>query len=178
MKSFPCQICHKNQAVVHIIDDIPGEKNEIHICRECAEREGHISKSVSLQDAMTNFLGAMGFIPGKEEEEEGESRSEELGCEQCGTTISDFLESGKFGCPNDYEVFSEILPSLFSKMHGACKHVGKEPGFECRKKETKKTVSQKVKQLMGELEEAIKIEDYEKAAVLRDELKKLIGESE
>ena len=94
-------------------------------------------------------------------------------CSLCGSAFSDLVADGKAGCPECYRVFAEELAPTISKIHGSTTHVGNAPeryraGFE------RKT---KIKNLEAELKNAIAAEEYEKAALLRDELKALRDES-
>lgn len=82
-------------------------------------------------------------------------------CTSCGTTINDIANTSRIGCPDCYTTFKEELKPFIMNFHKAYQHIGKSP----KKIDTK--------DLKKALEEAIKKEDYELAAKLRDELKKL-----
>lgn len=82
-------------------------------------------------------------------------------CAACGTTIQDIANTSRIGCPDCYTTFKEELKPFIMNFHKAYQHIGKSP----KKIDTK--------DLKKALEEAIKKEDYELAAKLRDEIKKL-----
>lgn len=77
----------------------------------------------------------------------------------CGTTIQDIANTSRIGCPDCYTTFKEELKPFIMNFHKAYKHIGKSP--------------KSTKDLKKALEEAIKKEDYELAAKLRDDIKKL-----
>jgi protein arginine kinase activator len=71
----------------------------------------------------------------------------------------------------DYNVFKKGLLPLIEKMHGSSQHVGKIPknaGVEVVKKND-------LIKLRRELNEAVRKEDYEKAARVRDKIYELSG---
>jgi protein arginine kinase activator len=82
-------------------------------------------------------------------------------CKTCGTTIQDIANTSRIGCPDCYTTFKEELKPFIMNFHKAYKHIGKSP----------KRIDNK--DLKKALEEAVKKEDYELAAKLRDDIKKL-----
>ena len=68
-----------------------------------------------------------------------------------------------------YDSFGEELKSVIKGIHGHTKHKGKMPkrGITRIKKEIN------IQELTQQLEDAVNIEEYEKAAYLRDEIKRL-----
>lgn len=100
---------------------------------------------------------------------------EDKGCPNCGCTLQEINQKGKVGCSNCYVHYKDVLEPLLNKLHGSTKHVGKRPSEEKEPKVKKKIRKPKinVKELEEKLKEAIKKEDYEEAAKLRDEIKKL-----
>jgi protein arginine kinase activator len=83
-------------------------------------------------------------------------------CPTCGTTIQDIAATtSRIGCPDCYTHFKDELTPFIKNYHKSLQHVGKSP----------KRID--AKDLKKALEEAIKKEDYELAAKLRDEIKNL-----
>jgi protein arginine kinase activator len=75
------------------------------------------------------------------------------------------------GCPNDYLVFG--LGPLLEQYHGSDRHVGKVPSTFKQESDRQK----KLKDMQTALDTAVKTENYEEAARLRDEITKLGKES-
>lgn len=156
-----CQSCGKKDATVRYFEDINGAKQELHFCSDCAAKLGFESFS----DIFSPIFTA---IPKFYVEESKEEK-----CEKCGYTFEKYLKTGFFGCPNCYKAFDKNLDDLFIKLQGKTRHVENK---ENKKKEIKKSKLNKEEQvaiLKGELADLVKHEEYEKAAVLRDKIKKI-----
>jgi protein arginine kinase activator len=74
------------------------------------------------------------------------------------------------GCPHDYEVFEKALAPLIEKAHnGATSHRGKVPIRTPQ--QTKKQME--LASLRQQLDAAVRTEDYELAAKLRDKINQM-----
>src|SRR5215470_14378739 len=91
----------------------------------------------------------------------------EIKCARCGFTQADFKKAGRLGCPECYKTFSEPLEGLLKTMHKGVRHVGKVPEALRQTRD----LSDRLKQLQKKLSKAIEQEDFEEAAILRDEIK-------
>ena len=88
-------------------------------------------------------------------------------CPGCGYTVYDITKTGRLGCGACYEHFKyEMLP-IIEAYHKASKHQGKGP------KSVPLVEKPTLDLLEKELKDAIKKENYEEAAKLRDLIKKL-----
>jgi protein arginine kinase activator len=88
-------------------------------------------------------------------------------CPRCGWTLDNLQEKGVLGCPYDYEAFEHQLNPLIKKAHdGAVAHCGKIPTRTPR--DSKREIE--ITQIRRQLDEAVRNEDYELAARLRDKL--------
>ena len=81
-------------------------------------------------------------------------------------TLVELQRKGRVGCERDYELFAQYLGEVLARMHGADKHVGRLPGVD----EAEASNQEHLSDLQRALELAIRKEDYEAAADLRDEL--------
>jgi len=90
-------------------------------------------------------------------------------CPKCGMSFEEFQSSGKLGCANCYELFQNRLDPLLKRLHGSTRHHGKVPGTI----EKERNKSMEIERLREQLDEAIKNEEYEKAAQIRDEIRLL-----
>ena len=104
---------------------------------------------------------------GASQEIEQASGGSDLRCPRCGFTQADFKKAGRLGCPDCYTTFSEALESLLKTMHKGTRHVGKVP----ENLRQSRDLSDRLKLLQKRLAKAIEAEDFEQAAVLRDEIK-------
>ena len=106
----------------------------------------------------------------------------QLKCDSCGSTFEDIIDTGRYGCPNCYDVFEDRMDPILKKLQGANRHVGRlgkisnnNLKFQDKesKKEEKEEKTNPVDKLQEDLKKAIKEERYEDAAKIRDEIKKL-----
>ena len=155
-----CQICNK-PATVHLTEIIDGDKMERHLCEQCAQNEGiTIKTQVPLNELLNNIVSA---------QEEADELAD-LSCPQCDLSWAEFRKSGQLGCANDYLAFERPLRSLIERAHeGATVHIGKVP----RHSDGKIGNQVKLRRLKRDLQKAVELEDYEKAANIRDEIQNL-----
>ena len=160
-----CQNCKQANATVHLTDIQPsGEPIERHLCEMCAAQEGVTMKPHEPVNMMLEKFVKIGASMQEATQRE---------CPHCGITFGEFRAQGLLGCPQDYEVFGDLLLPLIERAHdGGTQHVGKVPGQQdgAGKQQTK------LRRLRRELATAVDAEQYEEAARLRDEIAKLEGE--
>lgn len=159
-----CQKCAKN-AVIHITEVLGDDQyEELHLCEECAQayiaqaqppKKQSVSKSKDPLSASEEQTEAAGLGGRK--------------CPVCGIKFAEFRNSGRLGCANDYDHFSEELTSLLENIHGETKHVGKSP----RRLPQTRQIQQELTQLRKKLQKAVMEEAYEEAARIRDRIKQL-----
>jgi protein arginine kinase activator len=156
-----CQRCQSSPATLHITEIISDSKfEEVHLCEQCAPKY--------FQDAQGKPAASKALTKETATEiDEGVFGQQE--CPNCGLKFVEFRNSGRLGCPHDYQAFREDLLPLLENIHGETRHVGKTPR---RYPQTKKT-EQELTQLRNRLKQAVTREDYEEAAKLRDRIREL-----
>jgi len=79
------------------------------------------------------------------------------------------LKSRQLGCSNCYKTYGDRLVPLLRRLHGNIQYNGKFPSraFGSIK------ISREIEKLKEQLNIAIKNEEYEKAAILRDQIRNL-----
>ncbi len=155
-----CCICKEHEATVHLTQ-IAGEKmQKVDLCEECAKTKGvNDPTGFSLADLLLGL--------GASQEIEQAGGGVEVHCPRCNFTQADFKKAGRLGCPECYKTFSEALEGLLKTMHKGTRHVGKAPETMRQSQD----LSDRLKALQKKLAKAIEQEDFEEAAVLRDEIK-------
>jgi protein arginine kinase activator len=135
----------------------------MHLCEQCAQEQGVGTKSyIPLNELLSNLLSV-----GPKQAEPAGFGDSDLVCPQCGYTLEKFRDKAVLGCPYDYEVFEKSLLPLIKKAHdGAAAHCGKIPAR--MPKDSKQQIE--IARLRQQLDEAVRNEDYELAAKLRDKL--------
>ena len=158
-----CQNCGKKHATVHLTEINGDEKIERHLCEDCAQDiTAHMPKSFNPAEFLTSLISQVA-----PEIKEMATTT----CDKCGLSYLEFRSQGRLGCANDYDAFEAGLAPILEKIHGSSQHKGKSPKQTHAGAEQQTTVVL----LRQELEEAVAVEDYERAAVLRDRLRELTG---
>jgi protein arginine kinase activator len=151
-----CQKCAK-QATYHITDIERGKPHEYHFCDEHARQ--HLAPTEE---------PAEGTAPvGKMAKELVSSPADQQVCPVCQISFLEFRNSGRLGCPHDYEVFRDELMPLLENIHDETRHCGKVP-------KRAPIVSRRQTELIdlrNQLKRAIAAERYEEAARLRDQIR-------
>ncbi|MFH1562436.1 MAG: UvrB/UvrC motif-containing protein [Nitrospirota bacterium] len=172
-----CDICQKEEATIFYKEMMNNKYTEMHLCERCAGEQG--VKKLQIPSAITNLLSALAELSTESVPKEivGEK------CPGCGFTYSDFRERGKLGCSQCYQSFSEPLSNILRKIHGNIQHNGKSPSTPSTSSipSTSSAVpvvketgpSKEITVLRQALDAAIKKEEYEEAAKLRDQIRAL-----
>ena len=159
-----CSVCKEKPATVHLTQIVGDKMQKLDLCEDCAKAKG-INDPTSFGLADLDLMLGLGASQHLEQAAGGV----ELKCPRCGFTQADFKKSGRLGCPECYETFAEGLGGLLKTMHKGTRHVGKAPAALRQSRET----SDRLKTLKRKLDKAIATEDFEQAAVLRDEIKQM-----
>lgn len=173
-----CEKCGKNEATFYYKENINGTEKAYHLCADCAKK---LEESGEIRSFDENFFSSMNkifsgdnlfgslFAPVGQRHALGAGGREKKTCPLCGSTFEDIVENGKLGCPMCYEVFGDALPATIQRIHGRTKHTGNVPKRFRAALEAK----EKLQKMEDELHEAVKNEEYEKAAELRDAIRAL-----
>ncbi len=185
-----CQNCGENEANVRYTQIINGVKKEMALCKKCSKELGIGDIDFSMPINFSSFLSD--FFEEEKEFLPGFMEQEKLMCDKCGMTYEDFINTGKFGCENCYEIFSNKIDPIFKNIHGGNRHVGR--GLNLPKCKGEKNVgidtfidpnknnvgadpvsaqNNELDKLKKDLKQAIQEERYEAAAKIRDEIKKM-----
>jgi protein arginine kinase activator len=141
------------------------EKTELHLCEVCAKTAGSeigfmFEPNFTIQSIIAGLLeGEFNVYP---------QPGREIKCQNCGLTFSDFRSNGLLGCGDCYRYFQQGLEPLLNKVHGSSHHSGKVP----KRTGGKILVRKEIDDLRRKLQQAVNSEDYERAAGLRDEIRR------
>jgi protein arginine kinase activator len=160
-----CDSCGKSDAVIHLTKIQNNEMNTYHLCEACAAAEGLEPGGAAASAApLTDFLAQMGkgLAPGPS--------ASATDCPTCGLTLSDFKRTGRLGCATCYMQLDHHLRGLLRRLHGGTQHVGKvllppDPG--------QTDLLARIASLRRSLQLAVEAEDFEHAAALRDQIRRL-----
>ncbi|EHJ08564.1 UvrB/UvrC motif-containing protein [Staphylococcus simiae] len=100
---------------------------------------------------------------------------EEKRCPSCQMTLKDIAHVGKFGCSECFTTFKDDIYDIVRRVQGGqFEHVGKTPQSSYKKLALKRKIEEKNQYLSTLIEE----QNFEEAAIVRDEIKALKDESE
>ncbi|MBU8732930.1 UvrB/UvrC motif-containing protein [Cytobacillus oceanisediminis] len=168
-----CQECNQRPATLHFTKVVHGEKAEFHLCEKCAQEKGEMFMLGSGSGFSINNLlaGLLNIQPAFQESGQDAFQQEKvLQCEQCSLTFQQFIKVGRFGCANCYETFKDQLNPILRRLHsGNFSHSGKIPARIGGTIHLRRNIDD----LKNNLKEMIAKEEFERAAELRDEIRKL-----
>lgn len=136
------------------------EKREFHLCDQCAAAQ-NLGPGVEIMGILS------GAFP---DPAEAAPEAPGLVCDSCELDYSEFRSTGRLGCPRCYDAFAEHLDPLLEKIHGQRHHVGKTPGESSAEERSR---DRRLVDLRRRLQALVREENYEEAALVRDELNRL-----
>ncbi len=155
-----CDLCGKGEGTMRVRQlDKDGRATEIMICGECARLRG-LGEVEKLKANVAEIITDL-----KTRIDEGDAK---LICQTCGLSYADFKKQGRLGCAECYTSFHDQLLPLIRRIHDAVQHVGRTASGGRKQAQLKMNLQK----LRDALSGAIQDEDYEKAAALRDQLKR------
>lgn len=155
-----CDVCQQKDATVFLTQIVGGKMQKVNLCESCSKEKG-------VNDP-TGFALA-DLLPGMGEAQEYEHSETVLKCPVCGFSQGEFKKAGRLGCSACYDVFTEGLASLLKNVHKGSEHIGKAP----KNFREKRVHTEKLKTLQTDLDHAVKAEEFEKAANLRDQIRQI-----
>ncbi|MBR2586530.1 MAG: UvrB/UvrC motif-containing protein [Thermoguttaceae bacterium] len=158
-----CQKCDK-PATFHITEMIGSKRVELHLCERHANEYLHQAENGSLPDPGEETVAEAGLHETKEDLLDLDYKV----CPVCGRSFQEFRKTGRIGCPYDYDFFAEQIDPLLVGIHGTSQHSGHRPPRECDLKWGFQMI-----RLRAELDDAVNMEDYERAGQLRDQIRAL-----
>ena len=168
-----CEHCQAKEASFFYQETVNGKSRSVRLCAECAAKlqqggklfaDSESTHIPSFAQPMEDLLGGLfGFSPAPA------AKESKTACPDCGATWAQLLKSGKAVCPRCYETFGTELQPTLRQLHGNVTHTGRAPAGRRAKRERR----ERLDALRREMTEAITAENFERAAVLRDEIRAL-----
>lgn len=165
-----CDKCGSMNVVAKVV--IQGEKNteELNMCPLCFQN--FVKEHPEIQQgqagvSLNNFLlGTLNLLNSNLKPDHAQDRSQNINirqCSNCGTPSVMVKKNRLTGCAQCYTQFQDEINDILYDSIGTNKlHIQNSPA----------TKKENVNNLIKRLEDAVKMENYEIAAFLRDELKK------
>ncbi len=167
-----CQNCGQRPATTHIKQLVNGQLTEAHLCAHCAQKQGYGGILGDWGGFGSLLGGLLGEAPAQQVKR----------CPGCGASFGEISQSGQLGCAQCYQTFRAQLLPVIQRVHGAAQHRGKSPGGSALRvadRHTQLAASSRQRELSPveekrrQLKEAVEAQNFEQAAVLRDEIKEM-----
>lgn len=162
-----CQVCNERDAAIIVAMNNGKEENSMYVCHRCIQNMG-IDLHKTILDQIVNQLSQI-------------SKQENIVCENCGMTLREFSETGRYGCAKCNEFFESKREDSKKEMELQNKKATQQD-IENRKRieqyfssnsDSKTSKFHSILSIKKLLDTAIADENYEEAAKLRDQLRKL-----
>ena len=159
-----CDVCKQKKATVFLTQIVKGEMQKVNLCEGCSKEKG-VTDPTGF--ALAEML--LGFGHG----EKIETVPQERTCPACGMPHTTFRKTGRLGCAKCYGVFGEGMDNLLKAMHKGTRHIGKVPAGRTAAKPPPPPADNSLTEMRAALDAAIASEQFEEAARLRDEIRRL-----
>lgn len=156
-----CQNCQQKAAKVHLTQIIKNTKVDIYLCEQCANE-------ISPTELLSPF-GFNDFISGLFGAQVKQEAPVKLKCSNCGMEYQEFTKTSRVGCAQCYKAFELKLDPIIKRLHGNAEHHGKIPV----RVSSNISVPNEIEKLKDRLNDAVKKEEYEEAAKIRDRIRSL-----
>lgn len=190
-----CSYCGKREVEVLIKQVVNQEAHDLNLCRECAEEMGFISPdvpSITISFSLNETDVQKQKKIMRAQSKKAETMRDALSCPACKMEYREFRVKGLLGCPKCYESFRFPLGAYLQRIQGAESHWGgmsdmfddiktlERRNFSAHENTLHDERQASIKRLREDIADAVSSENYERAAELRDTLKRLLphdGES-
>ncbi len=159
-----CQRCHKSLATMRYAEVVDGKVSEQHLCADCMARQ-QAAEASGFELSGEAPMPCLRHIGGSATDSTLPRRS----CRACGIELQDVIQTGRVGCSVCYESFGDQLEPVLRSMHISLRHRGKVPHRDDAREQKRAQLQTK----RALLRSALKTENYEEAAGLRDEIRSI-----
>lgn len=165
--------------ITRIVD---GAAVEYNVCDECAAtvspHHAKINKkkkvdTLSVENLLKDLLSQQEAI-GVKMGLEGDAPAELPVCPSCGLEFLRYKQTFMLGCPDCYDAFGEYLLADLKKIHGATEHMGGRLAVS----RSLIDLQARLRTLRHELDECVQSENFDRAAQLRDQIRRIQSEHE
>lgn len=174
-----CEICKKKDAIFFIKEVVFGKERQLALCEDCAmkHKETIMPSNMQIEKLIKSLLDFTGEET-KSTPEKAPKKHKNKRCPVCGSTYDEVILGSTIGCAKCYDTFRSDIDEIVDSISKDISYKGDN------KKSTKTSKTKKTNDIdkdvllrdyKKDLNDAIKNEDFEKAAMLRDEIKKLEG---
>lgn len=162
-----CSACGAVPAAVKVTKLVKKRAEETWLCQSCAAAQSPFQKQHS-------GLSIHAVLAGLLKQQMGEAAAKpgahvDATCPSCGLPFDSYRKTLLLGCSECYESFDKHLVPDLRRFHGDTVHRGRVPAAEAGPIEMRRNPAE----LKRRLQDAVGAEDFELAAKLRDEIRRL-----
>lgn len=167
-----CEKCGKKEAAVHYSENINGKMKNMALCLDCAKTE-----QITTSSMMSSFFTgtASEYLSDRQKKSPAVSKT----CPVCKISYEEIRRTAKVGCAECYHTFSDELAPAIKRIHGGAVHKGTVPNSAQTVASDKEANNieasddSSIARLERELADAVAKENYEHAAVIRDNIRSM-----
>ncbi|MCI8886777.1 MAG: excinuclease ABC subunit B [Hungatella sp.] len=180
-----CERCKIREANIQYTEVINGVRTEHNFCAQCA-KEMDFGQYSAIFDGEFPLAQLLSGLLGGEIPVQKKDRMKQVTCPTCGTTYEEFVNNSCFGCADCYGVFDLLIHDNIKQLQGNDCHKGKRPRYQSATQgedipgeamagteDSEATADELIRIWNQKLKEALRMEEYETAAVCRDKLREL-----
>lgn len=176
-----CERCKIREANIQYTEVINGVKTEHNFCAQCA-KELDFGQYSAIFDGEFPLGKLLSGLLGAEMTSQKQDRRQQVVCPTCSTTYEEFVENSCFGCADCYGVFDVLINDNIKQLQGSDCHKGKHPLYQTDqlpedmktgKTAVYSTVEEEIRSIDIRLKDALRREEYETAAMCRDQIREL-----
>ena len=163
-----CDECGKNKATVHLTEIVNEQITKLNLCEACAKQKGSDAEQhFGIADLLSALSDVEAHPPAS-----GGGPVPKNKCATCGLSYEDFKKMGRLGCSDCYAAFRMNLAPLLKRIHGAQQHMGKSPSpLAMKDLRVSDKIHEELEAVKQALAKAVRSEEFEEAAALRDKIK-------
>lgn len=158
-----CEECGQHPATVILALNVNGESSQKHLCASCMAKLKNSFSKGDLQSFLSSILSDIAAP---------DAPQMDLRCSRCGLDYNEFKKTGRLGCAQCYQDFREQLKPMLLRIHGRSQHAGRMPRVSPQEEQQQQTLND----LRRRMEEAVSQENFEEAALLRDQIRQLASQ--
>ncbi len=169
-----CDECGKNKSTVHLTEIVNDQITKLNLCEVCAKQKGaDAEQHFGIADLLSALSDVEAHAPAHlPQGTAGAATHAKSKCQNCGLAYEDFKKVGRLGCSQCYQSFKASLTPLLKRIHGSNQHLGKTPNPEfTNQMKASYKFHEELLQVKDQLLKAVRREEFEEAAALRDKIK-------
>lgn len=181
-----CERCKIREANIQYTEVIGGVKAEHNLCAQCARELDFGPYSAIFEGDMPLGRLLSGLL-GLGENTQKKDKMKDVVCPTCKLSYEEFVKNSCFGCQDCYGVFDLLISDNIRQLQGSDAHSGKRPKYNNTAADSPGpkdgvaaagqdgTAAGTIEILEARLKDALSREEYENAAMYRDQIRALKG---